>query len=408
MRSNYKKLGEFIKTVEVRNKDLSASTLLGVSMEKCFIPSVANTNNVDLSKYKVVKKNQFACKLMSVGRDQKLPVDLLKNHDEAIVSSAYYVFETRDEELLSSDYLMMWLSRSETDRWVGYVSGGDVRGGISWDLFCELPIVVPSIQKQNQIVSEYKAIVNRIKLNEKVNKKLEATAQAIYKHWFVDFEFPISAEYAAAIGKPGLEGKPYKSSGGEMIFCGELDQEIPKGWCSTYLAKMANISAGGDKPKIYSELINDQCMVPIYSNSTENQGLYGYTNKAKVMEKSITISARGAIIGYTVLRHQPYVPIVRLIVVCPKHEYFLSYLFQAICNFTYDSGASAQGQLTVPEIANYKVLEPDQDTAQLYQNITEKIYNFVELNKAKNKHLKILSEAILARMTLNNREKLAA
>lgn len=218
MKSNYSELGKYIREVNERNSSLMIANLLGVSMEKTFIPSVANLNGVDLSIYKVLRKDQLACKLMSVGRDEKLPVDLYREQEPSIVSSAYYVFEPKDKEELLPEYLMMWLCRPENDRYIGFISGGDVRGGISWETFCSLPINVPSINKQGEIVKEYNVIQNRIALNQQLLQKLEETAQAIYKQWFVEFEFP------------NEDGKPYKSSRGEMDWCEELGKEIPKGW----------------------------------------------------------------------------------------------------------------------------------------------------------------------------------
>lgn len=218
MQSNYKRLGDYIHEVNIRNTNLKINKLIGVSIEKKFISSVANIIGTDMSVYKIIKKNQLACKLMSVGRDEKLPVDLYKSDEPAIISAAYYVFESLNDKILLPEYLKMWLFRSETDRYVGYISGGDVRGGISWNTFCEMPIVVPTPEKQREIVQEYIVIQNRIALNNQLISKLEETAQAIYKQWFVDFEFP---------DKNGL---PYKCNGGKMLWCEELEKDIPVGW----------------------------------------------------------------------------------------------------------------------------------------------------------------------------------
>lgn len=215
--------------MNVRNSDLAITNLLGVSMEKTFIPSVANLNGVDLSVYKVLRKDQLACKLMSVGRDEKLPVDLYKDEKPAIVSSAYYVFEPKDKEELLPEYLMMWLCRPENDRYIGFISGGDVRGGISWETFCSLPIKVPSIIKQREIVKEYNVIQNRINLNNQLIQKIEETAQAIYREWFVEFEFPDE------------NGLPYKSNGGEMVES-EIG-EIPKNWELKEITSICDITS---------------------------------------------------------------------------------------------------------------------------------------------------------------------
>jgi len=217
MKSNYKPIGDFIQLVDNRNKELKDLPLIGVTVNKKFIPSVANTIGTNMKNYKLIRKNQFACSLMQVRRDGKIPVALMKE-DEAIISQAYPVFEILDTSKLLPEYLMMWMSRSEFDREACFYAVGGVRGSLEWEDFCDMQLPIPSIDKQKEIVKEYHTIEKRIKLNEQLNQKLEDTAQAIYKEWFVDFEFP------------NEDGKPYKSSGGKMVYNAELDMEIPKGW----------------------------------------------------------------------------------------------------------------------------------------------------------------------------------
>jgi len=386
MKSGYSKVGDYIREVNVRNYNLAITNLLGVSMEKTFIPSVANLNGVDLSVYKVLKKDQLACKLMSVGRDEKLPVDLYKDENPSIVSSAYYVFEPKNKEELSPEYLMMWLCRPENDRYIGFISGGDVRGGISWETFCSLPIKVPHISKQREIVKEYNAIQNRIALNQKLIQKLEETAQAIYKQWFVEFEFPDE------------NGNPYKSNGGEMVWSEELEKEIPNGWELTNLGSISIIKAGGDKPQVFSENITAKNKIPIYSNSSNNEGLFGYTNKAVIEKSSITISARGAIIGYTVLRTTPFVPIVRLIVVIPNEDYLLNYIYETIKDNKYDDSGSAQGQLTIPDVYSFEIILPTSEVLKKYQKLALVISNMIEIKTKENKKLTELKELLLSKL----------
>lgn len=226
MRSNYKKLGQFIKEVSVKNKDLSVELLLGVSITKQFIPSIANTVGTDMSKYKIVEHHQFAYGPVTSRNGEKISVALL-GEEKCIVSSSYTVFEIIDTALLDPEYLMMWFRRSEFDRYARYMSHGTVRELFGWQEMCDVELPVPSIEKQREIVREYNVVNDRIALNEQLTQKLEDTAQAIYKQWFVDFEFPISKEYAQSIGKPELEGKPYKSSGGGMEYCEALECETP-------------------------------------------------------------------------------------------------------------------------------------------------------------------------------------
>jgi type I restriction enzyme S subunit len=232
MRLNYRKIGEFIELVDERNIDLAVINLLGLSISKQFIPSVANTIGTDMKNYKIIQKGQFACSIMQVRRDKKMPIALLQYFDEAIISQAYPVFQIKDKKELVPEYLMMWFSRSEFDREACFLAVGGVRGSLEWEDFLEMELPVPSPEKQREIVKDYNTVVNRIALNEQLNQKLEETAQTLYKHWFVDFEFP------------NEEGKPYKSSGGAMVYNDELDKEIPEGWEVGNLSVFGNIKHG--------------------------------------------------------------------------------------------------------------------------------------------------------------------
>lgn len=202
MKSNYKKIGDYIQLVDERNTGLKVKQLLGLSISKQFIPSVANIIGTDMENYKIIRKNQFACSTMQVRRDKKMPVALLQNVDEAIISQAYPIFEVIDRKKLLPEYLMMWFSRSEFDREACFNAVGGVRGSLEWEDFCEMGLPIPHPEKQREIVREYEIIEDRIAHNQKLILKLEEAAQTLYKQWFVDFEFPDG------------EGKFYKTNGG--------------------------------------------------------------------------------------------------------------------------------------------------------------------------------------------------
>lgn len=232
MKSSYKKIGDHIRLVDERNKGLQVKQLLGLSISKQFIPSVANIIGTDMENYKIIRKNQFACSTMQVRRDKKMPVALLQEVDEAIISQAYPIFEVKDPKELLPEYLMMWFERAEFDREACFHAVGGVRGSLEWEDFESMQIPIPHIDKQREIVNEYNIIQNRIALNQQLIQKLEATAQAIYKQWFVDFEFPDES------------GKPYKSNGGEMVWNEELEKEIPKGWEIASIGKYSKVKSG--------------------------------------------------------------------------------------------------------------------------------------------------------------------
>ena len=228
MRKDYKRLGDYIRKVDKRNKDLEIETLLGVSNTKKLIPSIANTIGTDMSKYKIIEKRQFAYGTITSRNGDRLSVAISDEYDNALVSQIYIVFEVVDIEQLLPEYLMLWFMRPEFDRYARFHSHGSTREAFDWEDMCEVELPVPSIEKQREIVAQYQAVANKIKVNEQICEKLEATAQALYKHWFVDFEFP------------NEEGEPYKSSGGKMVWNEELEKEIPEGWEVKRLGEISN------------------------------------------------------------------------------------------------------------------------------------------------------------------------
>lgn len=179
MKSNYDLLGNHIRLIDNRNKDLVTEQVLGINIDKFFMPSVANVIGTDLSKYKLIQKGNFACNPMHVGRDERLPVALYSEDTPAIVSPAYFMFEIKDTTVLNADFLMMWFRRPEFDRICWLHTDGSVRGGITWDDICRMEIPVPPIDEQIEIVNSYQAITERIKLKKQINDNLEAQAQSV-------------------------------------------------------------------------------------------------------------------------------------------------------------------------------------------------------------------------------------
>ena len=180
MSTNYRKLGDIVELIDERNKDGKVQNLIGVSIDKCFIKSVANTIGTDLTKYQVIRKNNFACSLMQVSRDGKIPIACLKDYDEAIMSPAYYIFRIRNTNEVLPDYLAMWFMRTEFDREASYIAVGGVRGSMPWEDFCDMKLPIPDLKEQEKIVNTYNAITKRIQLKQKINENLEKTAQCLF------------------------------------------------------------------------------------------------------------------------------------------------------------------------------------------------------------------------------------
>lgn len=174
MKKGYRLLGEFIRQVDVRNTEGKEENLLGVSVQKQFIPSIANTVGTDFTKYKVVRKGQFTYIPDTSRRGDKIGIALLEDYDEGLVSNVYTVFEVIDEKQLMPEYLMLWFSRPEFDRYARFKSHGSVREVMEWDEMCKVELPVPSIEKQRSIVKAYKTITDRIVLKKRINDNLVA------------------------------------------------------------------------------------------------------------------------------------------------------------------------------------------------------------------------------------------
>lgn len=233
---SYKRLGDYIIEKVEFNDGNKYKLLQGVSNNKYFQKAKTNIIGIDLAKYRVAHRNQFVFNRATTRNGDKISIALRKG-ESCIVSPSYRIFEVRDENLLHPDYLQMWFTRPEFDRYARFKSHGSAHEFFDMEEMCEVELPIPSIEEQRQIVAQYQSITNKIKVNEQICEKLEATAQALYKHWFVDFEFP------------NEQGKPYKSSGGKMVWNEELGKDIPEGWERDFLKNYCKIKGGKRLPK---------------------------------------------------------------------------------------------------------------------------------------------------------------
>ena len=194
MEKGYKILGNYIRLVDERNKDLSVTKLLGVSISKKFIPSIANIVGTDLSNYKMVRTGQFAYGPVTSRNGEKISIAYLDEED-CIISSSYTVFEVENKEELDPEYLMLWFSRPEFDRYARYKSHGSVREIFDWNELCMVELPVPDIEKQRKIVKAYKTITDRIDLKQKINDNLANQISVIYDDYFVMFNHTSATAY---------------------------------------------------------------------------------------------------------------------------------------------------------------------------------------------------------------------
>lgn len=362
-KENYRRLGDYIREVDVRNRDLEVKELVGLTINKAFIPSVANTIGTDLSNYKVIRKEQFACSLMQVSRDGKMPVAMFEG-ECAIMSPAYPMFEVVDNNILLPQYLMMWFSRNEFDREASFYAVGGVRGSLTWQDFCDMTLPIPPIEQQRKIVAEYETITKRIRINEQMIIRLEETAQTLYCKMFVD----------------GID-----------------KENLPEGWRIGTLGEIAEIKAGGDKPKSFSNFYTTQCQIPVIANSIENMGIIGYTEYSAINKPAITVSARGTI-GVCFIRTKPYYPIVRLISVIPQNRNSLHNLWFQLSYKQFEGDGSVQNQLTIPVLERENIIIPENKILEEFEKRISVIGRVIEVKSVQNTKLNELQSLLLAKM----------
>lgn len=405
---SYKRIGELIQLVDERNKDLKINNLIGLTINKVFIPSVANIIGTDMSNYKIIRKNQFACSTMQVRRDKKMPIALLQNLDVAIISQAYPVFEVIDASEILPEYLMMWFTRSEFDREACFHAVGGVRGSLEWEDFCNLQLPIPSIDKQRAIVAEYQSIENKITINNQICEKLEATAQALYRHWFVDFEFP------------NEEGKPYKSSEGTMVYNEELEKEIPEGWEVGSLGEFCDFIDGDrgiNYPSQQDFCTQGYCLFLNAGNVTKlgfdfNDCIFITEEKEASLRKGclepndIVLTSRGTVGNVAFFSNVLKYKIIRInsgmLILRPKENPSFLYTLLKSYEFVkqienYISG-SAVPQLPIKDLNTIKTIIPNSAIMNIFSNKVVDFFRIVDLIKNETLIIQRLQSLLLSRL----------
>ena len=384
MTAEYHRLGDYIREVNVRNKELNVTRLVGLTIDKAFIPSVANVIGTDLSNYKVIRREQFACSLMQVSRDGKMPVAMF-NDEEAIMSPAYPMFEVVDKTKLLPHYLMMWFSRSEFDREASYYAVGGVRGSLTWEDFCNMQLPVPSIERQREIVSEYETLTRRIRLNEQMIEKLEATAQAIYRHTFVD----------------------------------NIDkQNLPQGWHLGTLGEVCSVITKGTTPSDYSEngAVNfvkaesispnhciDNKMLAHIDGSTHNSEL----KRSIIKENDILFTIAGTlgkfcIADKTILpaNTNQAVAIIRVdeskIYPIDIYAMFVGGMHEDYCKRNIQQ--AVQANLSLETISKLPIVLPTDDMMKRFHQQVESTFRAIYLKQQENIKLTELQSLLLSKM----------
>ena len=357
MEKGYKILGNYIRLVDERNRDLAVTKLLGVSISKKFIPSIANIVGTDLSNYKIVRTGQFAYGPVTSRNGEKISIAYLDEED-CIISSSYTVFEVENKEELDPEYLMLWFSRPEFDRYARYKSHGSVREIFDWNELCMVELPVPDIEKQRNIVKAYKTITDRIALKQKINDNLEAQAEAIYNEMIAN-----------------------NSTNGTMSTLGEIST-IKTGKLNSEAAVINGIypffTCSQETYRTNTFSFDQEAVLLAGNNASAIYPLKIYCGKFDVYQRTYVISSNNRFVSN-------------------KQLYFV--LKQQLNEFKGISSGTTTKFLTMKILTPLPVVIAPEDIATSFINITNKIFETIFQNQREIEHLRELQMIVLGELS---------
>jgi len=377
----YKRLGDYIREVNVRNRELKVTKPMGINIDKHFMPSVANVIGTDLSTYKLVSRMQFACNLMHVGRDEKIPMAMLTGDKPIIVSPAYFVFEVIESKVLLPEYLMMWFRRKEFDRNAWFYTDADVRGGMSKEALLDMQLPIPSITRQREIVAEYETLTNRIRLNEQMIQHLEATAQALYRKTFVD----------------------------------NIDKEnLPEGWRMGKFTEIVRICGGGT-PSTDEANYWQNGVIPFYSPGDKTNSYYSLRTEKHITEDGLAhcssklypqntsfVTARGATTGGLAMAGCEMAMNQTCYALIGKDASIPFYVHQLVIETMASLKKEAVGAtfeaLVTKDFDNTEILIAPKEKVMAYNEEVAIVYHHILLKQQENEKLAELQSLLLAKM----------
>lgn len=373
MKSTYKQLGQFIKQVDVRNTDCSETNLLGVSVQKKFIPSIANTVGTDFSKYKLVKKGQFTYIPDTSRRGDKIGIALLKDYESGIVSNVYTVFEVMDTKQLIPEYLMLWFNRAEFDRFSRYKSHGSVREVFDWGEFCKTELPVLPYEEQLKIVNEYNTIANRIELKKQINDNLVYSVDSIFSKMFLENPAENTIPFTDIVqlmggGTPKTDEPNFWD--GEIPFFTPKDvSESP--FCIATEKNLTQLGLNSCSSKLY----------PPYTTFVTCRGTVGNLSMAGVpMAMNQSCYALKGKTGYPPL-------------------FIFAFTRYVIATMKKKASGAVFSALVTRDFEMERVFYPSVDNAQSFQYCVEPLFNAVLENTNEIAKLNHLSQVLLSRLS---------
>lgn len=393
MKSNYKPLGKYIQPVDERNTVLEDLPLMGLSVSKVFFPTIANLVGTDMKTYKIVYRNQFTYIADTSRRGDKIAIALNDRFDKMLVSQAYTPFEVSNTSELDPEYLMMWFRRPEFDRYARFKSHGSAREIFDWEEMCNVMLPVPHIDKQREIVKEYNSIQNRIALNQQLIQKLEETAQAIYREWYVE----------------GIDL-----------------ENLPEGWQVDKLKNLCEKIGSGSTPTGGKESYSNTGISLIRSTNVFDYNFSfddlafinnDQANKLKnveVKENDILFNITGVSVARCCMVPKNVLPArvnQHVMIIRPdKKLNFSFYLLLNLCStdskkalLGISQSGSTREAITKTEIEEFEIIVPDAEKLLDFENCIQSIFSFKDLKSLETQKLMELKELLLSKLaTVDN------
>lgn len=341
-----------------------------------------------MSTYRIIEKNQFAYGPVTSRNGDKITIALFNDYEKALISQAYTPFEVKDNNELNPEYLMMWFRRPEFDRYARFKSHGSAREIFDWEEMCNTLLPVPSIDKQREIVNEYNVIQNRIALNQQLIQKLEETAQAIYKQWFVD----------------GIDL-----------------ENLPEGWRVDKLKNLCRKIGSGSTPTGGKESYFTSGISLIRSTNVFDFN-FSFDDLAfisdiqaeklknvEVKENDILFNITGVSVARCCMVPENVLPArvnQHVMIIRPNSNFNISfYLLLNLCStdskntlLGISQSGSTREAITKSEIEEFEIVVPDADKLKMFETQIQKIFTFKDLISLENQKLTELKELLLSKL----------
>jgi len=382
MKSNYKPLGKYIQSVDERNTDLLDLPLMGLSVSKVFFPTIANLVGTDMRTYKIVYRNQFTYIADTSRRGDKIAIALNNRFDKMLVSQAYTPFEVKDTNELDPEFLMMWFRRPEFDRYARFKSHGSAREIFDWEEICHTFLPIPHITKQREIVKEYNTIQNRIALNQQLIQKLEDTAQAIYREWFVE----------------GIDL-----------------ENLPEGWIKSKIGDEVETLGGGTPSTEIDEYwkegeifwysptdITNNNSVFIFQSSTKITKAGLNKSSAKLFPANCLMMTSRATVGKLAINTEEATTNQGFITLIPNSKMNVYFLYCWINTQIEEIINLASGstflEISKSDFRNLEIVVPENEINEKFKKTTEPIFELIKIKTKENQKLTELKELLLSRL----------